>query len=140
MLKKELPQDLRIVNAGKVAETFEEQVEQYNDAALVVAPHGAAMANTLFMRENTGVLEIASKYCFPSETMGMNGKVLDMDTVANVSDPNAWVPWHAQSLGIFHMSAPCFSGKTGYSTFKTDNESLVRLSVFMLMLPRKVDA
>jgi len=38
--------------------TFEEQVKIFQNAKLVIAAHGAALTNTLFMQENTSVLEL----------------------------------------------------------------------------------
>lgn len=135
---------ISILHSTKVPKAFEQQVEQYNDAALVVAPHGAAMVNTLFMRDRSAVLEIASKHCFTSDGQYQNHSAdipfsLDMDVVQNVSDPNAWVPWHAHSLGLYHVTAPCFALKRSESEFETDNHNLLELAVVLLMLVTKPD-
>lgn len=43
--------------------SFQEQTKLFNDATIHIASHGGALANTLFMRPNSGLLEIASFNC-----------------------------------------------------------------------------
>lgn len=140
LLAQQLPPGIPIHHMKEVPNSFEEQVTVFNEAALLVAPHGAAMANTLFMKERSAILEISSRYCFSERGVAeRNITRLDMDTVQNASDPNAWVPWHAQSLGFYHLSAPCFHMGEDYNTFETENESLVQQAIVLLKLPRKIN-
>jgi hypothetical protein len=43
--------------------TFKEQVKTFQNAKLLIAAHGAALTNTLFMQENTNVLELYPPLC-----------------------------------------------------------------------------
>lgn len=115
----------------EIPDSFHQQIRLHNQARAIIAPHGAAMANTLFMRQTSVVLEITSRHCLqPSE----NSSSFHMQSVMNASDPNAWVPWHAESLGLYHLSAPCTYTSQSGRNFITDNDSLTRLAVLSLSL------
>jgi capsular polysaccharide biosynthesis protein len=41
--------------------SFEEQVRLFNNAEVIVSPHGAGLANLVFCKEGTKIIEIFSK-------------------------------------------------------------------------------
>lgn len=75
------------------------QVALYTWADVVVAPHGAAMANTVFMRNGTEIVEIW-KYC----------DVHPWDAFV----PRDWTGWHASLLGIGLSYGRCFDSNNGH--------------------------
>ena len=130
-LRRNLLDSVPIHLIHKVPATFEEQVRIHSEARALIAPHGAAMVNTLFMRENSVVVEIASRNCLLHEE---DVPSFDMEPMMNVSDPNTWVPWHAQGLSLYHFSAPCVYLPEVNSNFITDNDSLVRITMMALSI------
>ena len=46
--------------------SFEEQVNIFSDASVVIAPHGAGLTNLIFAKDNVKVLELRSPYYFGS--------------------------------------------------------------------------
>lgn len=140
LLRKEVNSDTRIYHIKEIPASFASQVNLFNNAALVITPHGAALANSLFMRQNSAILEIASKHCFTKKQMGMQKYNYNSHMFGNISDPNAWVPWHAESLGIYHIIAPCIRPEAASSFFETENESLAQVALVLLMLSKKVTA
>lgn len=135
-LRSHLPTSVSIHSLKKIPKKFDEQVKEFNAASVLIAPHGAAMVNTLFMRRGSAVLEIGSRHCLRPR-VERNASVLDTDTIANVSDPNAWVPWHAQSLGLIHMTAMCVVAGGG-GDFEVEEEGLVQLAITSLLLTKTV--
>lgn len=137
LLKSHLPDKVELISLRRIPRSFDEQVTIFNKANLLIAPHGAAMVNTLFMRTGSAVLEIGSRHCLPKRSgANRNSSFLDTDTIANVSDPNSWVPWHSQSLGLYHMTAPCWSLHGGARDFETENDGLLHMTFVLLMLSR----
>lgn len=134
LLRKKLFAEVHVLYIKRIPINFEEQVSKFNAVSLLIAPHGAAMVNTLFMRPGSAVLEISSKHCFQGNNSWSDSTFLDTDTIANVSDPNSWVPWHAQSLGIYHVTASCTQAPGRARDFETDNESLLHLAIMLLTL------
>lgn len=88
-----------------VQKSLREQVEDYTWADVVIASHGAAMANTAFMEDGCEVFEI--------------WYVCESDTGNERFLPHAWTGWHAGLLGLNLRYIQChyvFEGKepTGY--------------------------
>lgn len=86
--------EVRLLHA--MPRSFAEQVQLHAEAAVVVGGHGAAMVNTLFMREGGVVVKIDSKTCQGRENVGKEG----------------WTRWHAAALGLLFVQVPCeWTGK-----------------------------
>lgn len=137
LLKECLPANTRVmrwnVTRNRGDDDFEMQVRQMNSARLVVAPHGAGMSNTLFSRRKTAIIEIASRRC------GTNQTAIDLREAMNVNDENTWTPWHAESLDLVHIAAPCwYEHNAGEEDFHTDNKQLVQLTLEALHLQQKL--
>lgn len=130
-LSARLPTGFEVTSMKKVAKAFEQQVLDHSEADILIAPHGAAMVNTLFMREGATVLEIASRQCID---LGNTRTATDLNHAVDPTDPNTWVPWHAQSLGLYHLVAPCYVPSSGARNgdFVTDNSNLVNLTLLAL--------
>ena len=41
--------------------SFEKQISVFNNSKIIVSPHGAGLANTIFCRKNTKILEFFLK-------------------------------------------------------------------------------
>lgn len=134
LLHGELHEGISILYMKQIPTKFEEQVSRFNAATVLIAPHGAAMVNTLFMRRGSAVLEISSKHCSSYTDTERNSTFLDTDTIANTSDPNSWVPWHSQSLGIYHVIVPCTRVQGRRRDFETENKNLLQLVVLALLI------
>ena len=76
-----------------IPKPFIDQVELFSWADIVIAPYGAGMANTIFMKEGTDIIEIW-KYCL--HNTGLTPK-----------QPREWTGWHARLLGINLTYAQC---------------------------------
>lgn len=164
LLRTAVPSHIRVIQISNIPTTFEEQARLFNRISVLVTPHGAALVNTLIMKEGASIIEIAGKHCLqclrilPSgrcveaipgdvnaydtfnrfnqsiANPGMLPTEFDLDITTNVTDPQSWLPWHAQSLGLNHLPAPCFKANGGYVT---DNRSLLRTVLLALVLPRQ---
>lgn len=137
LLKESLPTNTLVVRwnvtKSRGDDDFEMQVKQMNSARLVVAPHGAGMSNTLFSRRKTAIIEIASRRC------GTNETAIDLREAMDVNDENTWTPWHAESLDLLLLAAPCwYENVAGEEDFRTNNKQLVRLALHALQLRRKL--
>lgn len=58
---KELYCDKKIINVSLEIMSIFEQYKLFNNAKFIIAQHGAALSNIVFMNENTTVIEIISK-------------------------------------------------------------------------------
>jgi capsular polysaccharide biosynthesis protein len=58
LLKVLAPFGFDVIDPGELS--FREQVELFSQASVVIAPHGAALANLVFCRPATRILEIFS--------------------------------------------------------------------------------
>lgn len=87
--------------------SFKEQVEMYVWADVVLAPHGAGLVNSLFMREGSEVVE-ANKHC--EEWVGKDRFV-----------GSDWTGWHAPVMGINVVYVQCH---TAEGDFKERSELL----------------
>ncbi|KAI0562707.1 Glycosyltransferase 61 [Gracilaria domingensis] len=125
MLQQAIPTNARIKRwktpDREQRDAFETQVRQMNGAAVVIAPHGGGMVNTLFCRRRTAVIEIASRRC------AMANESVFLNEAMDVNDENTWTPWHADSLELVHFAAPCWYSRSGEYDFYADTEELVRL-------------
>jgi hypothetical protein len=63
LIQKLSSRDFAIIDAD--TKTVKEQIQIMRDASLVVSPHGAALANILFCRPNTKILEIMPNKYIP---------------------------------------------------------------------------
>lgn len=90
--------ELRYVPANP--KPFREQVELYRWADVVVAPHGAAMVNTIFMRPGTDVVEVW-KWCHE-------------DIARERFLPHDWTGWHAGMMGINLQYVQCHDALKRY--------------------------
>lgn len=61
LIKNYFGNNYEIINISTEYMALFEQYTLFNEADIVFAQHGAALANILFMRENTNVIEIVSK-------------------------------------------------------------------------------
>lgn len=127
-LKYLLADRIDIKYVSTMPASFAGQVALFNRASIHIAPHGAAMANTLFMRENSAVIEIASRQC--STTNDYEGVIFN--AAAMQTDPNAWTVWHTGFLGIHLVHAPCVTMDKGSGDFEVHIPSLVRLTQMMI--------
>lgn len=128
-LRQALGGGARIVHLGAMPRTFADQVRLFNWATVLVAPHGGAMANTLFMRDNSAVIEIASRHCVDATTTRVAFDVATMK-----ADPNSWTVWHTGYLALHLAHAPCFSGvgRPERLDFRTHTRSLVALTRLLI--------
>lgn len=114
---------------------LKEQVELYSWADVLVAPHGAAMVNTVFMRPGTEIVEIY-KRC-------------DMNIEYDRFVPHDWTGWHASLLDVniqyvqcHRMEAPyknpsqLLDGKLGPPT---DGPHKVRIEELMTLLDSAIE-
>jgi len=117
--------------------SFHDQARLFNDATIHIGSHGAAMANTLFMRPNSGVLEINSITC----QNRFNTEKQDLDTIKDKATWMGWTSWHSSIIGIHHMLAPCiiadnaknFSSITQDIDHEVDPEILMKLTEHLLL-------
>lgn len=84
---------------------FKSQVLLYAWTDIVIAPHGAAMVNTVFMRNGSEVIEIW-KHC-------------DENVVGNPFQPRDWTGWHANLLGLQLRYVQCHRAEL---KFKNESE------------------
>lgn len=101
-LSKRLTRDSRIVLhfLKKTPHSFRQQAELYSWADVLVAPHGAAMVNTIFMRPGAEVVEVW-KYCYE-------------DVSKSRFLPHHWTGWHVHLLGINLQYLQCHDSKKEY--------------------------
>lgn len=107
LLQKDERVEARFVRA--TPKTLKGQVELYAWPDVLVAPHGAAMVNTIFQREGTEVVE-GRKLC--DEYVGRDRFV-----------PNDWTGWHATLMNINVQYVQCHRAE---GDFKESHQLLER--------------
>lgn len=99
-------------NITLVGRTLKEQYLLFNSADLVIAQHGAALANIVFMKENAAVIEIG---CPRSEdglfqklasTMGVRHYLLETDTPFPIVCPDALLRLTQRALAEENKFSP----------------------------------
>jgi len=84
--------DFEILEAEALS--FREQVDLFANASVIVAPHGAALANIVFCQPGTRVLEISTRagyrdwYWQLAAVAGLSYEVLEAQPTRSVSGPN----------------------------------------------------
>eukprot|EP00178_Gracilaria_changii_P002814 TRINITY_DN14141_c0_g1_i1.p1 TRINITY_DN14141_c0_g1~~TRINITY_DN14141_c0_g1_i1.p1 ORF type:complete len:438 (-),score=38.61 TRINITY_DN14141_c0_g1_i1:1654-2967(-) len=91
--KLELQKSLNVRIVHRMPESFSQQVKLFTWADILVAPHGGAMANTIFMRSGSDILEVR-RNC-------------EADTRFANFMPWDWTGWHAHLLGLNLMYIGC---------------------------------
>lgn len=122
LMKKDPRVKINLIH--EMPESFPAQVRLFNSQEIVIAPHGAAMANTIFMREGSEVIEIW-KYCL-------------MDVAADRKLPRDWTGWHSRQVGLGLTYVQCHVKEHGirqrFELFKqktgglTEGEQIVRIA------------
>ena len=117
-----------VVYLRKMPPDYWSQVRLHYHASMLIAGHGASLANTLVMKRGSAVVEIANKNCFIGQNRKHN---VNLHNVTSVEDPNAWTPWHTEPLGIYYWPAPCWTyPEDTREDFWTDNDELLKLTMF----------
>lgn len=93
-------QRVELIYLRKMPLQFKSQVLLYVWADIVIAPHGAAMVNTVLMRTGSDVIEVW-KHC-------------DENVMGNPHMPRDWTGWHAQLLGINLRYIQCHRAESRY--------------------------
>lgn len=91
---------LAVAILDEMPRSFPQQLRLYAWADLVVAPHGAGMANTLFLREGADIVEIWQ----------LCGRRVSWDRYI----AKDWTGWHAGLLGLSLQYLQCHCEETGY--------------------------
>ncbi|CAN8067234.1 unnamed protein product [Agarophyton chilense] len=94
-LEKRLRRDRRVAltYVNELPKSLAQQASLFHSTDILVAPHGAAMANTVFMKDNSHVFEIW-KCC--------------KDEVRNdPEEPHPWTGWHASRIGLTLRYVQC---------------------------------
>lgn len=131
-LKGLLEPDAHITFIRKMPASFEEQVALFNNVDLHITPHGGSVANSLFMKKNSAILEIQSRDCMArNETSELVFNDAEMK-----AHNETWTAWHAGFMDIHLMPAPCVRDFMEgdlfevnlFADFVTDNPSLLKLT------------
>lgn len=86
--------------AQSIPRAFRDQVELFTWADILVAPHGAAMANSIFMESGTEVIEVW-KFC-------------DMNVEYGRYRGKEWTGWHAWLTGLNLAYVQCHRAEQPY--------------------------
>ena len=123
---------------------FGDQVRLFGSVAGVVAPHGAAMANTLFLRDGAFVLELDSKNCVwgrDTRANYMAAALHDLEGGCEGRDKrhgtDEWTEWHAAPLGIRYASMPCALVRQKRRALEVDGDVAVERAVALLRAMRE---
>lgn len=133
-LNNSLPNNFEVHYLWKMPKDFALQLHLHRDITALVAPHGASMANSLFMPQNSAVMEIASRNCayddplIDSNDIGPQQQGLSNDISSLTRDwrNDSWTGWHSEKLGLHHISIPCTIIERRGNNFVTNNDLLLR--------------
>lgn len=82
--------------------SFPQQVELFAWPDILIAPHGAAQANTVFMRRKTYIIEIWQN--------------CEIEIGLGRYEPRDWTGWHAKHLDLGLVYAQCHEADKPYRT------------------------
>lgn len=140
MLKEQVEPGVQISFIKKMPSSFQEQVVLFNKVDLHITPHGGSVANSLFMKKNSAILEIQSRDCMArNETSELVFNDAEMR-----AHNETWTAWHAGYMDLHLMPAPCVRDFVDgdlfevnlFTDFVTDNPSLLKLTEMVREMQR----
>lgn len=115
---KNIP-DLTLKMYNYTPQAFAEQIHLYSSSSILIAPHGAAMANTIFMQPGSEVIEI---------TRGCK----NISSVEHV--PQSWTGWSAAHSGLHLQYVNCY-----FENSNSTNQNYSPYTVNVTEMSRAID-
>lgn len=100
LLEKEYHTSVRVIGEEWKKLNFPEQTSLYNAYPVIVAPHGAHLANLMFAREGTKVVEIVCSEGGPCPSEDWTPSLFTF----------SWFPSFSRQISLDHIQIPEFEG------------------------------
>lgn len=120
-LNRSIGDRYHVVYLWSQPDTFMQQVALHSGAVALIAPHGAAFANSLFMPRKSVLMEIASRNC------GEN-----ISHLSDARNENAWTAWHASRLQMKHVTVNCNVVRDKSKLISTDIRTLLKTTITLI--------